>query len=53
MDRIGLLIGIAAGGYYIYTEIQKQQAEAEETEEANGGQTDITGEGVDAFKKID
>ena len=53
MERLALLVGMAAGGFYLYTEIQKQQEEAAEAEEAEGGQTDITGEGVDAFKKID
>ena len=51
MERLGLLIGMAAGGFYIYNEIQKKQQEG--TEEDETGQTDITGEGTDAFKKID
>ena len=41
MDRFGILIGIAAGGFYLYTEIQKK---SEEAEKKKGGLIDLTGE---------
>ena len=41
MDRLGLLIGMAAGEFHIYNEIQKNQQE--DTEEDETGQNDITG----------
>ena len=46
MEKLGLLIGMAAGGFYLYNEMEKNKEEGT-------GQTDITGEGTDVFQKID
>ena len=48
MERLGLLIGMAAGGFYLYSKIQKQQ-----TTSGDDGTTDLTGQGTDAFQHLD
>ena len=50
MDNLALLIGIGAGGYYMWNEYQKKQSGSDATEN-EAGQTDITGAGTSVFSQ--
>ena len=47
MDRLALLIGMAAGSFYIYTEMNKKEGEEETTTD------DDDDDGGDTFQRLD